>query len=835
MTHWFRNLVSLVPAFVLLSALAQAQATYRFDLPEQPLADSLRAIAAKTGTNILFDSRDVKNIKAASLHDELAINDAIERVLAGTRLGTESTTPTTVIVRPIDDDDNEAPAEDLLLEEVIVSARRRDEQWTQVPASITAYSSDFLQKQNIRSFVDYATRIPNLTFQYGQGADLLWSGGRETTIRGVAGSGTTAYYINDTPVPSSVSPTTLDLDRIEVLKGPQGTLFGASSMGGNLRFITNKPSLTDDTGTLQIQSGRTKSAGVDFDGSVRGNFVLVPEQIGLGAALGYVRESGFITRRFPGGSKDGQGRNDTFAGSATFRAKVSDSLEATVNALGQATHLHGFPGAYVPLPGYEPLSYTVDRDRDVEEYSKDRWALGSFVLNYAGEGLAVASSTSYFSRRIEEREDDTEGTDVFFEEDLGIDLDDGVFLSVSLHKETRITQETRLFFDEGTLSPRVAGIAGIFYQRSLVDAEVPFIPVQEMQEAGLYPTNLAASAVTSHSDNAAIFGELYYEVVPNLTLTLGLRQYWIEQKTDASTETGFIFGPEGEFNPALRNSQSGLVPKAVLSYEMGDHGNLYASASKGFRAGGSQPRLPDICTDDLANLGVTRDDVREYRSDRLWSYEIGAKSRLVEGRLSASVAAFQLDWSDIQQTLWLPACALSFFANAGEARIRGGELEITGRPFAEVPLSVQVGLGHADGVLLDPGLLPQAPRSSLGQIPRWTGSIAGYYATPISERISGFLAVDYSHTSAVRVADGLGGFLNRQPFNLVNANIGIRFGQSQLLLYGKNLLDERLNFGDQPSLGFERQELRDDGSYQRLPRAVVSRPRQLGLQYRMDF
>ncbi|WP_231634397.1 TonB-dependent receptor plug domain-containing protein, partial [Novosphingobium sp. KN65.2] len=103
--------------------------------------------------------------------------------------------------------------EPIEMDEIIVSARRKDEKLIDVPASITAYSSDFLKTQNIQNFTDYATRIPNLSFQYGLGGDLLWGGSRETTIRGVAGSGTTAYYINDTPVPSSVSPLTLNLDR----------------------------------------------------------------------------------------------------------------------------------------------------------------------------------------------------------------------------------------------------------------------------------------------------------------------------------------------------------------------------------------------------------------------------------------------------------------------------------------------------------------------------------------------------------------------------------------------------------------------------------------------
>lgn len=189
---------------------------------------------------------------------------------------------------------------------IVVTARRKEESLTDVPASITAYSSDFFKKQNIQTFADYATKLPNVTFQYGHGGDFSsvgFVGGRQTTIRGVAGANTTAYYINDTPVPASISPQTLDLDRIEVLKGPQGTLFGASSMGGNLRFITRQPTFTENSYTAQIQGGGTKNGGFDFDGNALANLVVVPDRVGLDIAGGYTRESGFITRRFPGDRK----------------------------------------------------------------------------------------------------------------------------------------------------------------------------------------------------------------------------------------------------------------------------------------------------------------------------------------------------------------------------------------------------------------------------------------------------------------------------------------------------------------------------------------------------
>jgi outer membrane receptor protein involved in Fe transport len=725
--------------------------------------------------------------------------------------------------------------------EIVVSARRRDEALTAVPASITALSSDYLEEQNIQSFTDYATKVPNLSFQYGQGGSLLWSGDRETTIRGVVGTGTTAYYINDTPIPASVSPQTLNLDRIEVLKGPQGTLFGAGSMGGTLRFITAKPLLGEDSGTIQLQGGSTRGGRFDFDGNAQANIALVPGKAGLNVALGYTRESGFIKRRFPDASgqlvtRDAQGRNENFSLSLAFRAELSESLEATISVLGQTSELHGFPAAYVPLPSYRPLSYTVDRDRDVQEYAKDRWGLGSLVLNYTGGGFSMVSSTSFFARRIRELEDDTEGTNQFFEQDLGIDLGGPAFYVQTSQRDRSFTQETRLSFDDGAILPRLSGIVGFFHQRERQHAVAPGIFVQEMADAGLTPPYLSDTAARTRDSNTAFFGELYYEPLPRLTVTLGLRQYWIRQNRDASIDTGFLYGPEGMAEyPALHSKESGLVPKAVLSYEIGDRGNIYASVSKGFRPGGSEGRLPDFCSEDLTELGLAVDDVGQYRSDTLWSYEVGAKSRLAGGRLNASAAAFRMDWSDIQQAAFLPICGFPFTANAGRARIEGGEVEIGGQPFAGIPLSVQFGLGYTDATLRDPGLLPQAPDSRLALVPKWNGMVSGIYETPISNNASLFVAADYSYTSSVEVADGLGGFHTRQPLNMVNGNFGIDFGRSEIMVYAKNLLDEHLNFGDQPSSGFERQELLDDGTYQRLPRAVVSRPRQIGVQFQLEF
>ncbi|MEO8723750.1 MAG: TonB-dependent receptor [Sphingobium sp.] len=745
------------------------------------------------------------------------------------------------------------PREEVVSTEILVTARRKEESLTEVPASITAYSADFLKKQNIQSFTDYATKIPNLTFQYGQGTDFSsvgFVGGRQTTVRGVAGANTTAYYINDTPVPASISPQVLNLDRIEVLKGPQGTLFGASSMGGNLRFITREPSFADNSYTAQVQGGSTKGGGFDFDGNARADIVLVPDRVSLNVAGGYLRESGFITRAFPDGSgnltyKDGEGRNNAYSASAALRIKLTDSLEATLSGIGQISDLKGFPAAYVPLPAYKPVSYTLIRERDVQEYSKDKWGLGSLVLKYSGDGFSVVSSTSFFARRTKELEDSTEGNNDFIEDCTPTDDGGTVGLctnagrpalpTINIAKDRRFTSENRVSFDEGTLLPHLSGIVGVFHQHRFNSFYQPPILVPELGAAGLDPSYVTNQIYPTHENNTAIFGELYYEVVPKLTVTVGLRKYWITQKADSTFAQGIFGPPGGSFYPARSTKQNGVVPKFVISYALPNNGTIYASAAKGFRVGGSQGRLPDNCQGDLAAINRTQDDTLQYKSDTLWSYEIGAKGQFANRRINVSTAAFQIDWSNIQQQVGLPVCTFSFISNAGKARIRGAEMDISGRPIADVPLSIQLGLGYTDAILRDPGLIQQAPNTRLTQVPKWTASISGNYEYPVTDSVSLIASADYSYTSSVKLVNTAGGFLTRQPFNIVNATLGVSFGKSQLLIYGKNLLDKHLNLGDLYSSGFERTEDLGGGNTQRLPRAAVSRPRQIGVQYRVNF
>jgi iron complex outermembrane receptor protein len=191
------------------------------------------------------------------------------------------------------------------LQDIIVTARRRDESLAKLPVSITVFTPEDLQTYNIQSFDDYATKTPNLSFTYGGGPTGI-ADARTISIRGITGQnlggtgGATGFYIDDTPVPSSIDPRVLDIKNIEVLKGPQGTLFGEGSLGGNVRLITNQPDLTTNALGYMGQAGATSGGGsADGGGDVIGNLVLVPNTLALHVVMFVNHDAGYLTRTYP--------------------------------------------------------------------------------------------------------------------------------------------------------------------------------------------------------------------------------------------------------------------------------------------------------------------------------------------------------------------------------------------------------------------------------------------------------------------------------------------------------------------------------------------------------
>jgi iron complex outermembrane recepter protein len=742
------------------------------------------------------------------------------------------------------------------LETITVTARKRDESLANVPVSITVFTGEALENYNIQSFTDYATKTPNVSFSYGGGPTGI-ADARTVAIRGITGqnlfgtAGATGFYIDDTPVPGSVDPRVLDIDNIEVLKGPQGTLFGESSLGGNVRLITKKPNLEKDEFSFTTQAGLTSGGGsADGGASVIGNLALVPDKLALRAVLFFNHDAGYLTRTFPDPSSPAagdpnyaaprtsvgnQGAVGTYGGSLAALLKVTDSFEATLRVMFQNSTDHGFPATFAPLPSFTP-DYTLNRAFDVQPRATDVWALPSLDLKYTGQGWSFVSSTSYFYRHTEDLEDSTYGTQQVLTNYYEVSgLPNQPYIWDGEHYHDQITEEMRVSFDPWH---NLSGTLGAFYSQThskfyipptyatgLTTATVPTDtgPVNAWPNDELWTQNNPAL-----QKDKSIFGELYYKFLDQFTLTVGARQYWLSQEADYTAD-GFMNGGPTPSDPQ-HNSQSGTDPKVGLSYQVTPDTMVYASASKGFRAGGAQADVTFCSTPNLPSSAVSN-----LQSDTLWSYEVGTKIQLPHPGLLLSAAAFHIDWKNLQQQIALP-CGFYFDVNGGEATINGGEIELDGHLSQALQVRFGVGYEHTDitepGALGDLGILPG---SRILGTPAWNASLGAVYTQPLTSSIDGFVSADYSYTgnSVALLNGGYGVESTRPSYSLANLRFGVDHEKSEFSLNIHNLTNAKPNLGDIGYVGYAQYQNYAAGTI--IPQVATLQPLTVILQYKQGF
>jgi iron complex outermembrane recepter protein len=753
------------------------------------------------------------------------------------------------------------------LDTVIVTARKRDESLAQVPVSITAFTSQTLENYNIQSFSDYATKTPNISFAYGGGPTGI-ADARTIAIRGITGqnlfgtAGATGFYIDDTPVPGSVDPRVLDVDNIEVLKGPQGTLYGQSSLGGNVRIVTKKPNLTEDSIGYMVEAGATSGGGSPDDGaSVIGNVVLSPDRMALRVVAFGNHDAGYLTRTFPNPPQGGtigdvvtapyadvprtsvgnQGANTSYGGSVALLLKMTDNLEGRLRVLYQNTEDHGFPATFAPLPfpnearnpPYSEFTpqYTINRAFNVQPDAIDRWALPSLDLSYKGEGFNVVSSTSYFYRHTHDLEDSTYGTEQFFYYyGYGANsVPNQPFTWDGEHHHNQITEEARISFDP---VHNLSGTAGVFVSHTNVLFYIPNTYAQGLTAATGWPNDVIwTQSNPGTQDDRSIFGELYYKFLERFNLTVGARRYWLKQTTDY-TANGFINLGETPSSPQS-NHEQGIDPKAGISYQATDALMVYASATKGFRAGGAQANFP-AC--QLPGLPLT--DIEHIKSDTLWTYEGGIKWQSPTGFLLTG-AGFHINWDNVQQQVALP-CGFYLQLNGGSASINGGEVELAGH--VTPALEVHVGAGYESTAIVNPGALSNAgitPGMQIPAVPAWTGTLGAVYTQALTSSLDGFVSADYSYTgnsvsllNGGLTSDGHGLFGSRAPYSLANARFGVRHEKQELSLNFHNLGNAKPNLGDIGYVGYAQFE---PGYQVPVPQVATLQPFTVLIQYKNNF
>ena len=409
-----------------------------------------------------------------------------------------------------------------------------------------------------------------------------------------------------------------------------------------MRLVTKKPSLQTDSFTFTADAGVTSHGGSpDGGASAVGNVVVVPDKLAVRVVGFYNHDAGYLTRTYPTdpnspgvtdpslsvprNSVGDQAAITTYGGSITARYEATDRLNIQLRLMGQSQKDNGFPAAFAPLPGFTPV-YTLDRAVNYQPTATDKWFMPSLDINYKGDGWSLVSSLSYFYRKTEDLEDSTYGTQQIFASYYEVaGLPNQPYVWDGRHSFKQIVSETRLSFDP---IHNISGTFGVYYSHADTDFNIPNTYANGLVAAtasntvvGPWPNDLIWTQNDPGSqEDVSVFGELYYKFLEKFTLTLGGRGYWLKQNSDYTADGFMNFGPTP--SDPQHNSQSGFSPKVELAYQATDDAMLYGSASKGFRAGGSQPFAP-FC----ASASLPSSDITNLKSDTLWTYEGGAKDQ----------------------------------------------------------------------------------------------------------------------------------------------------------------------------------------------------------------
>jgi len=693
------------------------------------------------------------------------------------------------------------------LEEVTVTATRREESVLKVPISIAALTQDDLTARGAISIADISAMTPGLQF------DLAYPGISTYTtiaIRGMnanIGASVIGVYIDDTPImvrlpanggDGAAFPVVFDFNRVEVDRGPQGTLFGASSEGGAVRFITNQPSLTDFGGQAHAQVGWTEYGGLSYETAAAVTGPLVDDKVGFRISLWESRDGGYVDRIQPYAPFDVVGRNDNTDNKLAIRGalafKVSDDIRITPSLSYQSIQADN-SGQFTGNVFSNPSAGEFYDSRLMPEYSTDHDFLPSLKIEAHLPFADLTSATSYWHRQLDVTFDATGlvGTlgIINYGNPLGPDFPTSLAdyaPGLSPQTERAFTQEVRLASNQPGF---VSWVAGVFYDHRY-QSDI-FSLYSNLVDPGA--PNILYDFQSDLDRQIAAFANLDFHLTEKLTASLGERI--------ARVKTFQINTAGGELNAGVPTyltssaSETPSTPRAVLSYQADATDLFYISASKGFRVGGGNAALPPICHTTVPGA---------YASDSDWSYEIGAKNQLLDGRLQINTSAFHVLWTKIQQEISLGTCSgLPYITNAGNAIINGFDLSVQALVTDRLRFNLNTGLANAyfnQTVYASPGAPLVEEGDKVGYPPQvnppWDVDALANYDFPLPESAKLYLRGDYQYHShnpgpfRTQIPTGPAYFPQEAAdpaTHLFNARLGYLRDKVDVSLYVDNVFD----------------------------------------------
>lgn len=694
------------------------------------------------------------------------------------------------------------------LQEVIVTATKRSEDIQTVPIAISVLTGNALEKAGMASYSDYLVTVPSVSYvSQGNGRDRINIRG-VSSLPGDLGVSTTGVYIDEIPV-SEVSASlsdldTFDLERVEVLRGPQGTLFGAGAMGGVIRLILAHPTLEQTSGLVSIYGADTAHGAGDYDGHAVLNMPVVTGKLGVRLTIGDHHDSGFIDDPF----RHEDAVNSHNQESARFQvlAKPTDRLSALLVSIYQKDKTDGNPFADIGLGPYQQM-------RQYPEPGDYQLRLNSLTVTYDLGFATLTSASGYLDKSNYFAQDFTALLAGFAEQLTGAPLADTSGIGLDNGGYNRLfSQELRLASRD---TGRLRWLVGAFYsvQRALQTQAVDTSLAPELAGAGNF---LYSSSLLKYEQEAG-FGEVNFLLTPQLTLTGGVRVAHFSVH-----DTEFSDGYLGVGGPAVTTSSSSskTTPKVSVTYSVTPNSMVYATASQGYRIGGPNGAVPtSVCGADLASLGLTQAPA-QYDPDTIWNYEVGSKNRLLSDRLVVDAAAYHINWDRIQVSRGLN-CGFDFGANAGSASVNGGELDLAARVLED--LTVRFSGSYTDAyftsTVQDIGAIAGArvPGTS-----RYSYDASVEYAVHPFDH-AGYLRAEFQRVgSQLNTLSGLSSSRLIAPYGLLNLRAGIDLGSSwNVELFARNALDERAVIYRRASYGLNYQEL--------------AQPRTVGVHLQWEF
>jgi outer membrane receptor protein involved in Fe transport len=768
--------------------------------------------------------------------------------------------------------------------EIVVTATRKEETLNKVPVSISAFTAAKMDVQGIKSFADIAKFTPGVTYD-AESHDISIRG-----IQSTAGSGTTGVYIDDTPVQvrnlglnaNNTLPAVFDLARVEVLRGPQGTLFGAGSEGGTVRYITNQPSLTHFSGFAHAELAFTQDGAPSYELGVAEGGPLIEDKLGFRISAWGRRDGGWIDRvdyQTLAVTDANANRVDTYALRAALTWAPTSNLTITPGIDYQKRDQHNYDNYWVSLssPGHY-VSGTPDRMAD-----PDRFTLPTLKVEWNAGPVKVISNTSYYDRL--ERVNGYSGTLYnlsFFQHFLSSDpsvnqygdnfpvdpqgnpcsnncgsffplltptgpnvpgLSNYYAQNLITNAQQNFTQEIRVQSNDA--ASRLQWTAGFFYsfnrQQSKEEIRDPELPQltqllwgEDMLTA--WGENLLPNGddyinnTRAHDRQEALFADATYAITDQLKLNVGLRYAWTKF-TFHNTNDGpqdLLGGPASFANGGLASggkSEQPFTPKINISYQLTPDDMVYATTSKGYRIGGATPPLPPNCGTGFPT---------SYDSDSVWNYEVGTKDRFFDRKLQVSASGYYIRWFGIQQAFYVPVCGIQFTTNAGQAVSDGFDLQSQWQVTRALDLELSVGYNDAKftKTALDAnGDVLDVKGDALDVAP-WTLTAAAQYNFTVVGR-DAFVRADYEFAAKRTVpipnedpatAFYDPGLVPNPPVHQVSLRGGVTLGEWDFELYANNLLNAH------PQLDLNHQDAATT-----LYEATTLRPRTIGISANVKY